>query len=106
MLKGKILIARVLQALAFSAEPKTLTGCLRGKCGQKHSLRVDVVRRWAESLAAYILLSSPVLNKLFLLFFIGLAKLFPHSFYCLLMIIILLTEEMYQVNLSVFQKVR
>lgn len=49
-------------------------------------------------------LSSPVLTKLFFVFHI--AKLFPHSFCCLLMIITLLMEEMYQVNLLVYQKVR
>jgi len=58
------------------------------------------------SLAVCIVLSSPVLTKLFLMFFIRLAKFFPHSFCCLLMITPLLAEEMYQVNLLVLQKVR
>ena len=61
---------------------------------------MDVVSRRAESLAVCILLSSPVLTKLFLMFFTGLAKLFPHSLCCLLMIITLLTEEMYQLVFS------
>lgn len=81
-------------------------GFLCGKRGQKHLLCVDVVSRWVVFSAVCILLSSPVLTKLFLMFFRGIAKAFPHSFYCLMMLTTLITEEMHQVNLLVFQKVR
>lgn len=44
------------------------------------------------------LLSSQVLTNLFLMFFTRLAKLFPHHFYCLSVILTFLRVEVYQVT--------